>query len=222
MIQEYYISVDIEADGPIPGDYSMRQLGAIFYTPPGFPKEDIHIKWNIEPLEGATEHPATKAWMEKMEAQQPGFLKRLNENAVSPQFAMEEFSTIVNQYNTAYDPHRPVVVAFPATFDYMFLLWYGVHFMGDRFPLDFASCVDMKSYAAPILGLNYRDTKKKAFPNRWKNKNMKHTHDALDDANGQGFNWFRMKEEAEALSNVYKSIQNSFGSYSISWKSSPK
>lgn len=220
MIQEYYISVDIETDGPIPGDYSMRQLGAVFYTPDGVSVGEY--RWNLEPLPGASEHPATKAWMEKMEAQQPGFLERLNWSITTPQSVIEVFSSLVEINNKRFDPYRPVVVAFPSTFDYMFLLWYGIHFMGDRFPLDFASCVDMKSYAAPILGLNYRDTKKKAFPNRWKNQKMKHTHDALDDARGQGYNWFKMKEEAEALSKVYKSIQESFGSYSISWKSSPK
>jgi hypothetical protein len=220
MIQEYYISVDIEADGPIPGDYSMRQLGVVIYNPAGEMAEEY--RWNIQPLEGASVHPGTQAWMEKMDTQQPGFLDRLNKNATTAEAVMSAFTNTINFFTEKYAPHRPVVVSFPASFDYMFLLWYGIHFMGDRFPLDFASCVDMKSYAAPVLGLNYRDTKKKAFPNRWKNKNMKHTHDALDDARGQGFNWFRMKEEAQALSKVYKSIQESFGSYSISWKSSPK
>jgi len=33
--KEIYVSIDIEADGPIPGPYSMLSIGAVAFTPEG-------------------------------------------------------------------------------------------------------------------------------------------------------------------------------------------
>ena len=35
MINDIYVSVDIEADGPIPGDFSMLSLGAVAFNDDG-------------------------------------------------------------------------------------------------------------------------------------------------------------------------------------------
>ena len=43
-----YIMVDIEANGPIPGDYSMTSLGAIIVDE----KLDKSFKINIKPISG--------------------------------------------------------------------------------------------------------------------------------------------------------------------------
>ena len=42
------------------------------------------------------------------------------------------------------DGNRPVLVGYPIVFDWMFLHWYFVHFVGAS-PFGFASALDMKS-----------------------------------------------------------------------------
>lgn len=55
-----YISVDIEADGPIPGEYSMLSIGACAFKPDG--TEHGRFWTNIERLPNAKQHPDTMAW----------------------------------------------------------------------------------------------------------------------------------------------------------------
>ena len=45
MRREYFISVDIEAAGPIPGEYSMLSLGACSVFPP-----DVHFSCEFKPV----------------------------------------------------------------------------------------------------------------------------------------------------------------------------
>lgn len=48
---EIYVSVDIEADGPIPGPHSMLSIGAVAYNEAG--DEVAHYSANLETLEDA-------------------------------------------------------------------------------------------------------------------------------------------------------------------------
>jgi len=79
---------------------------------------------------------------------------------------------------------HPVVVAFPASFDWLFLYWYFVKFAEHGSPFSFSSCLDMKSMlvarARVVMddaGLN--DLPEALLPDR------PHTHNALDDAQEQ-------------------------------------
>lgn len=54
---ESYISIDVEADGPIPGDYSMLSFGAVHYDYDGLEKAFFYA--NLDLLPNAKQHPNT-------------------------------------------------------------------------------------------------------------------------------------------------------------------
>jgi DNA polymerase III alpha subunit (gram-positive type) len=80
-------------------------------------------------------------------------------------------------------PGRPVFVAYPAAFDFMFVYWYLIRFTGES-PFSH-SALDIKTYAMSMLKKLYRSSTKSAMPKRWFD-DIPHTHLALDDAIEQG------------------------------------
>ena len=80
-------------------------------------------------------------------------------------------------------PGRIVMVGQPAAWDFMWVYWYLVRFVGDA-PFGH-SALDSKSYAMAVLKRPYRDCIKDALPGEWSD-GLPHTHVALDDAREQG------------------------------------
>jgi hypothetical protein len=80
-------------------------------------------------------------------------------------------------------PGRPVFVAYPAGFDFLFIYWYLIRFAGES-PFSH-SALDVKTYAMAVLGTPYRESTKRNMPRRWFDP-LPHTHVALDDAIEQG------------------------------------
>ncbi len=188
--REVYVSVDIEADGPIPGPYSMLSLGAAAFAIDwsGPPRVSAAGTWsaNLETLEGAAGHPETMKWW----GSQPEAWAacRADLQPVAP--AMAAFAAWLGGL-----PGRPVFVAYPAGFDFTFVYWYLVRFTGGS-PFAHAA-LDMKTMAMTLLGTTFRDTTKRTFPARWRGVG-RHTHVALDDAIEQGEIFCGMLLEARA------------------------
>jgi hypothetical protein len=88
---------------------------------------------------------------------------------------------------------KPVFVGYPAAYDFMFVYWYLIKFVGES-PFSH-SALDIKTFAMCVLGTEYRETTKKRMPRRWFD-NMPHTHVALDDALGQGALFCNMLHES--------------------------
>ena len=86
---------------------------------------------------------------------------------------------------------KPVFVAYPAGFDFLFVYWYLIRFVGHS-PFSH-SALDMKSYAMAVLGTGYRESTKRNMPKAWFDK-LPHTHVALDDAIEQGALFCNMLE----------------------------
>jgi len=80
-------------------------------------------------------------------------------------------------------PGKPVFVGYPATFDFMFIYWYIVN-CGLESPFSF-SALDIKTYVAAYLGIEFRQSTKRNMPKVWF-PDARHTHIALDDAKEQG------------------------------------
>ena len=78
---------------------------------------------------------------------------------------------------------KPVFVAYPAGFDFLFAYWYLMKFVGES-PFGH-SALDIKSFAMAVLKKNYRDSTKRNMPKRWFD-DLPHTHIALSDAIEQG------------------------------------
>ena len=91
-------------------------------------------------------------------------------------------------------PGKPVFVAYPAGFDFLFVYWYLMRFAGES-PFSH-SALDIKTYAMAMLKTGYRDSTKRNMPKRWFD-DMPHTHVALDDAIEQGALFCNMLRENE-------------------------
>ena len=89
-------------------------------------------------------------------------------------------------------PGKPVFVAYPAGFDFLFVYWYMLRFAGES-PFSH-SALDMKTYAMALLKKPYRESTKRNMPKRWFPPSP-HTHVALDDAREQGLLFINMLSE---------------------------
>ncbi|MBV9864174.1 MAG: hypothetical protein JO316_02375 [Abitibacteriaceae bacterium] len=169
---EIYVSTDIETDGPIPGPYSMLSFGSAAYEAD---KTLIStFEANLETLPGATGHPATMQWWQ----QNPEAWQACRQNLQAPEVVMPNYVAWLKSL-----PGKPVFVAYPVAFDFMFVYWYLIRFAGES-PFSH-SALDIKTLAMAMLNRDYRDSTKRNMPPRWFD-NLPHTHQALDDAIEQG------------------------------------
>lgn len=175
-----YISIDIEADGPIPGPNSMLSLGAAAFVPYDDGTYDIvgTFRTNLAPLPDAQPDPATQKWW----ADHPDAYTRVTTDPQDPTKAMHDFVTWCRGLP---NPHNLVVVGYPVTYDFTFVYWYTVKFTGFPAPFGFAA-LDIKTLAMTKMGCPFRAVSKRTMPRRWFRAVGPHTHDALDDAIGQG------------------------------------
>jgi hypothetical protein len=179
---EIYVSTDIEADGPIPGPHSMLSFASAAYLADGTPLGTFAA--NLETLPGATGHPDTMRWWQT----QPKAWAASREDLQPPERAMREYVAWLKQL-----PGKPVFVAYPVVFDFMFVQWYLHRFAGES-PFSFVG-LDIKTFAMAMLRCDFRDVVKSNMPPRWFDETLPHTHKALDDAIEQGVLFCRMLAE---------------------------
>ena len=169
---EIYVSTDIEADGPIPGPNSMLSFGSAAYTAD---KQLVStFEANLETLPGASSDPSTMDWWKS----QPEAWEACRKDLQPPAAAMRKYAAWLDGLQG-----RPVFVGYPAAFDFLFVHWYLMRFVG-RTPFSHAA-LDIKTFAMAMLDRPYRDVTKRTMPRRWFDK-LPHTHRALDDALEQG------------------------------------
>ena len=169
---EIYVSTDIETDGPIPGPNSMLSFGSA-----AFAADDRLIatfEANLQTLPGAAGDPKTMDWWQS----QPAAWAECRRDPRDTAAAMVEYVAWVKGL-----PGKPVFVAYPAGFDFLFVYWYLIRFAGES-PFSF-SALDVKTFAMAVLGCDYRRATKRNMPKAWFT-GRPHTHRALDDALGQG------------------------------------
>ena len=169
---ETYVSTDVETDGPIPGPHSMLSLASAAYAADKTLLSTFSA--NLETLPDASGHPGTMAWWAENQAAWDASRLDLE----SPEVAMRRYLGWLGTL-----PGRPVFVAYPAGFDFLFVYWYLVRFTGER-PFSH-SALDIKSYAMAVMKTPFRETSKRSMPKRWFDP-LPHTHVALDDAVEQG------------------------------------
>lgn len=181
---EVFVSTDVETDGPIPAVHSMLSLASAAYLPD---KRLVGtFAANLETLPGATGHPRTMEWW----ASHPEAWAACRQDVRAPEAAMPAYLSWLKAL-----PGRPVFVAYPAAFDFMFVSWYLVRFTGES-PFSH-SALDIKSYAMALLERPYRESTKQNMPSRWFDP-LPHTHRALDDAIEQGALFCNMLAERKA------------------------
>lgn len=173
MATEIYVSTDIEADGPIPGPYSMLSIGSAAYLADKTLLGTFTA--NLEALPGASQHPETMAWW----GRHPAAWAACRSDPQPPEAAMQAYAAWLEGL-----PGRPVFASYPVAYDFLFVTWYLVRFTGSS-PFGH-SALDVKTLAMAALGGAYQDSVKRNMPARWFDEDRRHTHHPLDDALEQG------------------------------------
>ncbi|MEV5932945.1 3'-5' exoribonuclease [Streptomyces sp. NPDC052079] len=170
-----YISVDIEADGPIPGPYSMLSLGASVagvQDAEGFRAADPEERTFYRELK-----PISAEFVPEALAVSGLDRDRLGTEGAEPVQAMRKFTDWVGEVRAG---AQPVMCGYPASYDWTFLYWYLIRFTGSS-PFGHSGCLDMKTLYATKAGLPLRAVVKGTMPRELLSR-RRHTHHALDDA----------------------------------------
>lgn len=182
---DLYISADVEADGPIPGPYSMLSFGLVVagtYDGTTFAPSDGETTFcrELQPISDAFDPEALAVSGLDREA--------LAERGADPVDAMREARAWVEGQAAG---RRTVLVAYPLAYDWMWLHWYFERF-ADGSPFGHGSSLDIRSFYMGAAGTIMDASGKAAMPPGLIPE-APHTHDALDDA----------REQAELFANVF-------------------
>lgn len=184
---DVYFSADVETDGPIPGAFSMLAFGLvyagtfdgeIFTRPAGYTE---HIYRELRPISPDFQADALK--INGLDRQ------RLLIEGRAPESAMTETSEWIRRIANG---GRPVLVAYPLSFDWSFLYWYFVRFAKDGSPFNHSQCFDIKTAFAVKAKIPIAAAGRKHLTPGLR-ANGAHTHNALDDA----------IEQAEVFANLF-------------------
>ncbi|QGV77823.1 3'-5' exoribonuclease domain-containing protein [Streptomyces ficellus] len=180
-----YISVDIEADGPIPGPYSMLSIGAAVA---GRQDADAYTAADPQARTFYRElRPISEDFVPEALAVSGLDRARLLREGAEPKAVLYEFSAWVRRVS---GDAQPVMCGYPAAYDWTFLYWYLMRFTGAS-PFGHSGCMDMKTLYATKARLPLRAVAKRTMPPELLSR-RRHTHHALDDA----------IEQAELFSNL--------------------
>lgn len=163
---EKYISVDIEASGPIPGAYSMLSIGAC-------PVDDIEEGFYAEL------QPINDRFVQEALEISGLSLESLYTQGSDPQEVLTSFSDWIKDVCA---DRRPVFVGFNASFDWSFVNWY-FHMFLEKNPFGIGG-VDIKAYYMGLAGTEWNETTSSKLPSAFQSSRTQ-THHALEDAQAQ-------------------------------------
>lgn len=162
-----WFAVDVEADGPIPGDYSMICFGAVIVEP-GLTRK----------FYGQTA-PISHDFQDDVLAIS-GFTRDEHWKFPHPQDTMTEF----RRWIKANSKNKPMFISDNNGFDWQFINYYFWHFLEDN-PF---------GYSSTNLGSLYKGIQKTVFTNFKHLRETPHTHNPVDDAMGNAEALLKMKE----------------------------
>ena len=139
---DIYFSADVETDGPIPGPYSMLsfalieagRFGGDDFTRPGDNAASFYAE--LKPISDAFQPEALAVSGLDRE--------RLLREGGDPSQVMMEATDWIQQRGCG---GSPILVAYPLSFDWMWLYWYFVRF-GTGSPFSHSRCFDVKTALA--------------------------------------------------------------------------
>lgn len=165
MIRKY-VMVDVETDGPIPGDYSMIAFGAIIVEPP------------LDKTYHGLIHPVSKNWMPEA-LKISGYTREQTEKFHDPIIELMKFETWLKE-NAG---EQPMFVSDNNGFDFMFMCWYFWHFL-ERCPF---------GHSSTNLGSLYKGLVKNTHKNFKHLRDTRHSHNPVDDARGNAEAMLKMQ-----------------------------
>jgi hypothetical protein len=163
-----FIMVDVEADGPIPGDYSMICLGAVAVEP----SLQKTFYGRLMPISERHVPDALAV---------SGFSREETLGFDDPKEVMDRFAGWIASTSDG----RPMFISDNNGFDWQFVNWYFHHFTGDN-PF---------GHSSTNLGSLYKGLVKDFFTSFKHLRKTAHTHNPVDDAMGNAEALLRMKEE---------------------------
>lgn len=163
-----YIMVDIEADGPIPRDYSMIALGAVLV------EDGLHQQFHglLKPISDNYIPQALAV---------SGFSREETLSFNNPEHVMKDFAKWIAKVSK----DRPIFISDNNGFDWMFVCWYFHHFTGNN-PFGFSS---------QNLGSLYKGVVKDTFQSFKHLRKTAHTHHPVDDAKGNAEALLALKKD---------------------------
>lgn len=175
-----YFVVDIETDGPFPGTHSMLNLSAIVTDENAVELDTFSV--NLLPLDGAEGDAETLKWWKS----QGDVWLKITKDAQAPETAINAFADFVRPY-----PGKRIFVGHPLIFDGQWVSYYMEKFLGQGLmafhgvpdPLFFGAGIDLPSYVAGALDLDYAHCRHGRYPAEIAT-DIAHTHFGLDDARG--------------------------------------
>jgi hypothetical protein len=177
---DIYFSADVETDGPIPGPFSMLSFalvyagrfdGSVFQRPLAHKAETFYRE--LKPISDDYQQEALNVnGLDR---------NRLKIHGQSPDAAMNEASEWIKSLARG---ERPVLVAYPLSFDWSWLYWYFVRFAKEGSPFSYSQCFDLKTaFAIKARRPIAQSGRSELFPPL---RSIKvHSHNALDDATEQ-------------------------------------
>ena len=183
-----YFSADVETDGPIPGPFSILSFGIVYagsFDGRSFDrpqKYDQTFYRELRPISETFDPEALRVngldrW-------------RLCLEGESPERAMTEASYWIKKVA---GHARPVLVAYPLSFDWTWLYWYFIRFSADGSPFDYSRCFDVKTALAVKAAIPISEAARSRINPLLQSKRP-HSHHALEDA----------REQAEIFANIFE------------------
>ena len=173
---EVYISVDIEAAGPVPCKFSMLSIGACVV---GDTTKNFYAE--LKPVNDSFIPEALKV---------SGFtIEALNDNGIDPKVVMNNFGLWVESVSVR---KRAIFVGFNAPFDWQFVNWY-FYAYSDKNPFGI-SAIDIKAYIMGAFHSEWALTSSSRLP-KWLQVENKEKHNALSDAITQAIIFERLLKE---------------------------
>ena len=175
--KEIYVSVDIEASGPIPGKYSMLSIGACLAANPAEQFFCLLKPISQEFVPAALEVTGLS-------------LEKLHKEGLEPSEAMAQFKAWVE--SVTHGDQTVVFVGFNASFDWSFVNYYFHLFLGEN-PFGIAA-LDIKSMYFGAAHCTWKSTRSSEIEKVVHPESLGNHH-ALDDAVYQAelFNLIREK-----------------------------
>lgn len=163
-----YIMVDIESDGPIPGDYSMVCFGAVVVEP------------GLERTFYGQLRPISEKFIPEALAVS-GFTREQTLQFPEPVVVMQNFADWLRGVSR----DRLMFISDNNGFDWQFINWYFHHFTGEN-PF---------GYSSSNLGSLYKGMVKDTTLNFKHLRRTRHTHHPVDDSIGNAEALLTMKEQ---------------------------
>ena len=160
--------VDIEADGPVPGLYSMIALGAVVVRP------------GLSDTFYGQLAPISDDFIPEALAVS-GFSREETMEFAPPSQVMEQFEAWVQENSQG----RPIFISDNNGFDWMFVCWYFHRFLG-RNPF---------GHSSQNLGSLYKGLIKDTYKNFKHLRKTRHTHHPVDDARGNAEALLTLQQE---------------------------